>query len=257
MHDRDPKSVTRFLFAAGLLATGIVILTIGALPQFQSRSDYDDMLSMGVMAVGASLIGAGVSLPFARRRVVVSIALASPFLGFWLAVCAYWILMLTFGRWPSQEQMVQSGYQIIPEARQIDDLLGPAWHKLTNGRLSYSREPDIAEWQTEALFGGRYQLTMWVKTEVDRQSGKVSKVIGEPRFILAEVSRISRRGVSYQGGHEFGAEEWQKVVKAKGDFSVIGIRLDRNHPVRGFAEYMKIPRNGIQMKVNRRHPPDD
>ena len=39
---------------------------------------------------------------------------------------------------------------MIPEARQIDDLVEPAWHKLSN-----YQEPDLAQWQTEVLFGGK------------------------------------------------------------------------------------------------------
>ncbi len=140
--------------------------------------------------------------------------------------------------------MVNSGYPMIPQAKQIDDLIGPAWHSTSN-----CQQPNIVEWHTEALFAGRYELIMWVKAEVDRQFGRISKVIGEPRFSLGEVSRVEGRGASYQQWHEFGAEKWEKVVKAKGDFSVIGIRLDRDNPVRGFAEYKKIHRNGIQMKV--------
>ena len=34
----------------------------------------------------------------------------------------FWYVYLFANRWPSQEQMVSSGYAMIPEAQQIDDL---------------------------------------------------------------------------------------------------------------------------------------
>jgi hypothetical protein len=111
------------------------------------------------------------------------------------------------------------------------------------------------------LFGGRYQLTMAVKVEVDRHSGlllsygsgRVLKVVGRPSFILLEVREVTlnpegRIEITYQNQWEFGPAEWEKVVAARGDFSVIGIRLNRNNPARNFDEYKAYPINGIRMK---------
>ena len=210
------------------------------------RTNAEDNFAWGVLALGTSMTAGGVAIPFVRSWVVALIALASPFFGFWLAVAAFWMIALTFNSWPSQEQMVPSGYAMIPQAKQIDDLLGPAWHSCSN-----YKEPNVVEWITTELFAGRYKLEMRVNVEVDRRSGNISKITGEPRFMLCEVYDIEGRGVSYKYWHEFGAEKWIKIVKAKGDFSVIGIHLDRDNPVPGFAEYKNTPRNGIQMKVDR------
>jgi hypothetical protein len=157
----------------------------------------------------------------------------------------FWFAYLFLNRWPSQEQMVPSGYAMIPEAKQIDDLLGPAWHSISN-----YREPDIAEWHTKALFGGRYEMEMTVDARVDRRSAKVIEVIGKPRFLLLEVHEIiGSREVGYRaaGQRAFGADEWQQVVRAKGDFTIIGIQLDRNNPVPGFNRYLAYPHNGVRM----------
>jgi hypothetical protein len=149
-----------------------------------------------------------------------------------------------YSRWPAQEQMVSSGYRMIPEAQQIDDLLGPAWHSISN-----YQEPDLAEWQTEALFAGRYELSMWVSVRVDRNSGRVAGVVGEPRFRLLEIEEIrNSREVSYKDQREFGLDQWRQVVRAQGDFSAIGIQLDRSRPVSGFDRYKALPRGGIQMR---------
>jgi hypothetical protein len=158
----------------------------------------------------------------------------------------FWYAYFFLNRRPSQEQLVPSGYRLIPEARQIDEFFGPAWHKVTN----YDA-PDLAEWQTEAHFGGRYELLMVVDVRVDRQSGAIA-VVGAPRFILREVQAIrGDREVSYRGSSErkFDADQWQKVVEAEGDFSAIGMTLILNKPVPGFDRHWTQPQHGMQFSL--------
>lgn len=168
------------------------------------------------------------------------------------AIAAYayfWYAYLVLGRWPSQERMVPSGYERITEARQIDDLFGPAWHSISNAKA-----PDSAEWHTEAYFAGRYKLWMTVGVRVNRQSGAID-VVGSPTFVLLEIQSIqgdrevSDREVSYRGSsqREFGADEWRQVVEANGDFSAIGITLNLNNPVPGLDRYLAQPRNGMRL----------
>lgn len=183
-----------------------------------------------------------------KRLVSIVIILAATGVGAYAGlVVLYWIMVFVH-RWPSQETMVRSGYRLIPEAEQIDDLLGPAWHQTSN----YS-EPDIVEWQTDALFGGRYELIMLVPLRIDRRSGNVLKVLGKPEFVLCEIVSITLRpdgsieGVSNGESHQFGLTDWQKVVAAKGDFSGIGVQMKRGGAVANFDKYQTSPRNGIQM----------
>lgn len=235
----------RRLFAAAVLGIGVALLIVGVwLETRNPRSNVEDTIACGVLSAGMFLLGVGVILPFGRPILAVSIGIVFPIVGWWLLVIAYWIA-LYYSRWPTQQQMVSSGYRVIPEAKQIDDLFEPAWHKLSN-----YQEPDIAEWQTEALIAPRYELSMWVAVRVDRSSGQVTEVVGEPRFRLVEIDEIrNSREVSYNGNHqrEFGLDQWRQVVRAKGDFSAIRIQLDRNDPVSGFDRYKAAPRNGIQM----------
>lgn len=140
--------------------------------------------------------------------------------------------------------MVSSGYSMIPYAKQVDDLFGPAWHFTSN-----YQQPNLVEWCTETLFAGRYELHMRVQIKINKQTGKVLKVVGEPHFVVMEVTDIDGRSVTYDGdNHEFGMDEWNSVVDKRGDFSSIGILLDDSNPVPGFTEYRKRLRNGIQMK---------
>ena len=69
---------------------------------------------------------------------------------------------------------------------------------------------------------------------VDRVSGRVIEVLGEPRFHLREIGAITEIGagpsrqISYDMDHKFGLAEWHQVVGCTGDFSAIGIQLDRD-----------------------------
>ncbi len=148
--------------------------------------------------------------------------------------------------------MVRSGYSLIPEAKQMDELFGPGWHKVCN----YT-DPNTAEWQSQAFFGGRDELMMIVPIEVDRQSGKVTKTLDKPRFVLTQVASVELRpdgtigSISNGESHSFGQEEWHKVVAAKGDFSVIGIRVVKGNAVANFDAYRNDPSNGMQLATPR------
>lgn len=228
-----------------VIAIGLVTVLAGAwLETRNPRSNFADDVAWSVLAAGGFLIGLGVSLPFVRPIVAVAVGLAFPIVGWFLLVVAFWGVLLHNG-WPSQEQMVRAGYGSIPEARQIDDLFGPAWHRVSN-----YQQPDLADWQTDALFAGRYQLMMSTPVRVNRRSGAV-EVIGKPHFWLTEIEQIrGARDVSYNSNqeHQFGAEQWHEVVNAHGDFTVIGIHLDREHPVPGFDRYRTEVQSGIQMR---------
>jgi hypothetical protein len=236
----------RRLLAVAVFGIGVATLIAGYwLESRNPRSSVEDTAAWGILGVGMFLLGVGATLPFARLIVAVCVGIVVCSVAWWLLVIAYWIA-LYYSRWPAQQEMVSSGYRVIPEAKQIDELFGPAWHKLSN-----YQEPDIAEWQTEALIPPRYELSMWVPVRVDRNSGQVTEVIGKPQFRLVEVAEIrNSREVQYKGDHpyEFGLEQWHRVVGSQGDFSAIGIQWDRNRPVPGFDSYKAAPRNGIQMR---------
>ena len=237
-------SKRRWFLAAPLVCIGLVTVIVGACLETRNpRSNFEDDVALGVLAAGMCLIGAGIGLPFGRPIIVVLSAITFPAVGWCLLFLAY----LFQPGWPSQEQMVPSGYGLIPEAKQIDDLLGPARHQVSN-----YREPDIVEWQTDALFGGRYELVMTERVRVDRRSGRVTELIEAPRFQFLEIEKTdgSRTNFRQATQREFGVDQWRQLVKAGGDFSVIGIQLDRNNPVPGFDCYQGLAPNGIRMRAN-------
>jgi hypothetical protein len=139
------------------------------------------------------------------------------------------------------KKAVKSGFKMIPEAMQIEKLFGEADHF-----ISYSGPGVRQDWNTEVFFRGRYTLTMQVdvKTEpAGAEFSKVTSVVGEPKFFLHEVSKVT---LSPSGSVEtdfskewkFGLNDWKKLVDANGDFSAIGITIKKDQPVENFPKYV-------------------
>lgn len=98
---------------------------------------------------------------------------------------------------------------------------------------------------TEAFLFDRYQMRMRIEVVFDKERRKV-KSFGEPEFQLREVAKVVKAadGSLYvefdtDGYRTFGTEDWQRFVKAGGDFSAIGYTCKTNSPSPGFDEWRK------------------
>jgi hypothetical protein len=152
---------------------------------------------------------------------------------------------------------MRSGYEQIPQARQIDELLGKADHSVMNEGAD-TEEGVKEEWISEVYFGGRYELVMTVDIRVDRRTSNVSKVIGTPRFRLLEIESVEllsggRASISYRGSaqRQFGSVEWERVVDANGDFSVIGIEIEKSTPILNFDELVQESQRRARLRYSR------
>ncbi len=143
------------------------------------------------------------------------------------------------------KKAVRSGLNKIPEASQIEELLGDADHF-----ISYSGSRSVGNvWNTEVHFKGRYVLTMQVPVRIGANYDEVIEVLDEPKFYLGEI-----REVIYSGGnigtetanndwdYPLTLDDWKKVYQADGDFSVIGIHLKENQPVKDFEKFVQAVR---------------
>lgn len=145
---------------------------------------------------------------------------------------------------------VLSGLKTIPEAKQIEELLGDSDHF-----ISYHGSRELGnEWYTEVHFGGRYSLTMQVPVRMGRDFDEVLEVIGDPTFLFLEANAIIEdgRGVTFDRSAErrFTAKEWAEIYEAKGDFSVIGITLKQDEPLEGFDKYVEnVRKDHIKVKA--------
>jgi hypothetical protein len=115
--------------------------------------------------------------------------------------------------------------------------------------ITQSASPGAVTWNTEVPFGGRYILTYQVSVFVNYRNKKVEKTTDLPTFTLEEVSRVFNAtsetvGADFNADYHLTRSDWEKVVAAHGDFSVIGIRIDTNHPVPRFDDFVQATRAG-------------
>jgi hypothetical protein len=87
---------------------------------------------------------------------------------------------------------------------------------------------------------------MTADLRVDRRTSNVAKVVGSPRFRLLEIESIDmssdgRASVSYNtfNQRQFGTVEWDRVVEANGDFSVLGVQIKKAPPLPNFEEFVQ------------------
>ena len=137
-------------------------------------------------------------------------------------------------------QTVQSGIKTLPWPKQIEKLLGESDHFITH----YGFDADPKEWNTEVFFGGRYRLTLQVDVEIDYKNHLIKTNVSAPKFYLFEAGAIRRNakrdveGVDISGQWIFDQTQWNKLVEAKGDWSVLGIPVKTNSPLPGFEEHV-------------------
>jgi hypothetical protein len=129
----------------------------------------------------------------------------------------------------------------IPYARDFVRLFPKAWNFFSY----YTGGAGPSSLAMEAFLFDRYQMRMRVAVVFDKERRKI-KSFGEPEFQLREVAKVSKAadGRLYvefdtDGYRTFGTEDWQRFVKAGGDFSAIGYTCKTNSPSPGFDDWRK------------------
>jgi hypothetical protein len=142
---------------------------------------------------------------------------------------------------------VRDGIKTVPQVQEIVQMFPNA--PIDNFITQYGFDKGVpVTWNTVAYIYGRYEFGYQVNVIVDYKNNKISKVVGIPTFYLWEVATVSKPTAdgavesTYKSSNgnksPFGEKQWNKVVAAKGDFSVIGIHLITNSPVPGFDDYV-------------------
>jgi hypothetical protein len=140
---------------------------------------------------------------------------------------------------PNYIATIRSGATAVPIAVEMERTFPATDHFIEY----FARGHGPRRWNTQSYFGERYELTMQVDVEINFDALRITGIVGEPKFYLKKADRVEvlpdgRAVVSYRGDQPvFGAGDWAKVYKAGGDFSVIGITIDRT-PVKDFDKYV-------------------
>jgi hypothetical protein len=155
------------------------------------------------------------------------------------------VLICSFGCRPFNQdeyiKTIKSARTAIPAALQIEKTFDEVDHTITHFGF---RNESTNQWNTTAYFGGRYRLHMTVDVEIDYANNTVNP-LGQPEFRLYEYSRIydASEGRKIYGGSigkqiEFTIEDWQKVFENHGDFTIIGVTVLRDQPLKDFEKFV-------------------
>ena len=133
----------------------------------------------------------------------------------------------------------------IPEVSEFEELF-PKFHHELSTESPQAEEQGL--WELSAGIYKRYVLTMEIKIEFAHLDLETKEVISagsheEPTFTLWEVNSVSIPVTFFTPRYasatrtlikSFEVDTWQKLVKTKGDFSVLGIELKKDNPVLNF-----------------------
>ncbi len=137
------------------------------------------------------------------------------------------------------QSFAANGVAQIEPASQMDAMYGDCRHYITYG------PNNVSIWNSDAYFGGRYELTMQVPVQIS--SSTSGRMTGQPRFYLREISAISgdpggQVGATFSRELVFGLAQWKQVVDAEGDFGAIKFKMNTGPPVKDFEAYAKASR---------------
>ena|ERR1041384_2780825 len=144
-------------------------------------------------------------------------------------------------------ETTKRGVETVPHVQEIRAIFtnAPISHFIRQHGLQMGKTNKAPHWNTVVWFGERYEIRYQVQVEPDYQAHKIDKAYGA-KFSLLEVAKITHngRGAEFEpsGQRVFDVAEWNNIVAAKGDFSVIGFRLKTNSPVPGFETYVNASR---------------
>lgn len=144
---------------------------------------------------------------------------------------------------PIQAATVSNGLAVVPYAADLQTLFpGARVANLFSGARDGYDHRTVLCWNTMVMFGGRYELTYQIEVVPDFQDRTIKSVVGKPRFVIDEIDKLvdtpGGLGAYYRGSYRFTGADFEKVLAAGGDFSVIGIKLDTNHPLARFDQFV-------------------
>lgn len=130
-----------------------------------------------------------------------------------------------------------NGVSGIPEAAQFAAMFPRADHFISY----YTGTKGDPLWNSKAGVHGRYVIVMQFKIDFDPSRTKPTRT-SPPRFFLREVSQITAKpdnkfNTSYSSNQiQFGIGEWERLRKAGGDLSVLGIDIVTDRPIADFDQ---------------------
>jgi hypothetical protein len=137
------------------------------------------------------------------------------------------------------EQALASGQRDVQVVKEFVALFPKARHRITY----YTGQAGRPRWSSTVGLFGRYILRVEFNVTFDAGRTKIVKH-DPPEFRLQELEKVTydpkARTEETDWGVDvpFGSKQWRNVVEAKGDLTVLGAKIKRDDPVKGFQEYL-------------------
>ena len=149
--------------------------------------------------------------------------------------------LLGFAEDDGYTKALESGKKDIPVVAQLVKL----FHETRSFISYYNGKVAPPRWNSIVGLHGRYGLALQMGISLNESRTSVIDS-NEPLIYLAEITKISKdpkTGATTVISNGFQKtitlKDWEKVVEAKGDFSVIGIKLVTDKPIEGFEKYWR------------------
>jgi hypothetical protein len=136
---------------------------------------------------------------------------------------------------------VANGQKTIPYVREFNQIFTDTNHFITH----YKFADGNWQWNSEAFLYRRYVVTMQVDVTYDKSATNVV-AWGKPAFFLTEIKSVvlnPNGSISPQeDNQQFGIDAWKKLVEARGNLSVLGVKVVKDSPVEHFDSVKAINR---------------
>jgi len=147
------------------------------------------------------------------------------------------------------DAVVRHGVEVLIFPKEVESLFGATNvdHFISN--FGSQGLPQI--WNSVTYFANRYKLSLQVPVAIDYDKCRLigatnSAMVQVNEVVKVEISTSGIAAARMKGQWRLNENEWKWLVKNKGDWSVVGVPILTNAPVKGFDEYVRQGRQPIR-----------
>jgi hypothetical protein len=145
------------------------------------------------------------------------------------------------------DAVVRDGVETLSVAKEVESLFGAT--NVDHFISEFGSKSAI--WNSVTYFFGRYTLSLEVPISIDYENCKLNRVTGAAAIqinetIKVEISTSGIAGATEKGQWRLDENKWKRLVNSGGDWSVIGVPILTNSPVKGFNEFVRQGREPIR-----------
>lgn len=147
------------------------------------------------------------------------------------------------------DQVVRHGVETLILPKEVETLFGAT--NVDHFISSFGSKTHPAVWNSVTHFAGRYRLALQVPILIDYEKCRLIGATNSAMVQINEVTQVelSKSGIAeatMKGQWRLNENEWQWLVKNKGDWSAVKVSILTNAPVTGFDEYVRQGREPIR-----------